>query len=130
MFKIGQTRKCSKYPCPVCGFGLDYPPEDFVICPSCGVEFGYETPGRSYYQLRQEWVQGGAHWSSRVIPEPAKWNPYLQMISQHLRYELPFFARATPTLLHIEQENVKVLVPWRVQEWDGLDRDRLSIVFR
>jgi predicted RNA-binding Zn-ribbon protein involved in translation (DUF1610 family) len=59
MFK--KLRKNEKrYPCPVCGFHLEYPPDDFNICPSCGVEFGYETASRSFYDLRREWINTGA----------------------------------------------------------------------
>lgn len=101
LFKIGHKRRGGEYPCPVCGFGLDYPPDDFVICPSCGVEFGYETAGRSFYQLREEWVNSGAHWASRVITEPDNWNPYLQMSNQRLLYSLPFRID-----LYLNQSNV------------------------
>lgn len=69
------------YTCPVCGFpGLENPPEDYVICPSCGVEFGYHDHLRSHAQLRHAWVQAGAHWYSGIVERPRGWNPWLQLI--------------------------------------------------
>jgi predicted RNA-binding Zn-ribbon protein involved in translation (DUF1610 family) len=80
-----------RYTCPVCGYdGLEYPPSDFTICPSCGVEFGYETAGRSLFELRQEWVSTGANWASRVDAKPKAWNPWLQLNNAHLIYTVPF----------------------------------------
>jgi hypothetical protein len=79
-----------RYPCPVCGYALEYPPDDFNICPSCGVEFGYETAGRSVAQLRREWVTTGARWASRVDPRPKNWNPWLQLIEAGFEYAVPF----------------------------------------
>jgi hypothetical protein len=75
----------------VCGYaGLEYPATDFTICPSCGVEFGYENAGRSFFELRQEWVNTGAHWASRVDAKPKTWNPWLQLNSARLIYRVPF----------------------------------------
>jgi len=68
-----------KYVCPICGYLLDFPPEDFNICPSCGVEFGYENTGRTYLELRQEWLNTGARWASKVIPKPKKWDAMEQL---------------------------------------------------
>jgi len=78
-----------RYPCPVCGFGLKYPPEDFNICPSCGVEFGAETSTYTLSELRDNWVKNGLHWSSRVHSVPAGWNPWLQLIQAGLGYAAP-----------------------------------------
>lgn len=62
------------YICPVCGFGgLSEPPENFVICPSCGTEFGYTDFMRTHDELRRRWIDGGLKWHSRVIPEPPNW---------------------------------------------------------
>jgi hypothetical protein len=68
-----------KYLCPICGYLMSYPADDFNICPSCGVEFGYETIDRSYSDLRKEWLASGANWASRVVPVPQNWNPYRQL---------------------------------------------------
>lgn len=68
--------------CPVCGYpDLEEPAFDefgsatFVICPSCGTEFGYHDATRSHEQLRQCWLANGACWHSRVVPAPAGWSP-------------------------------------------------------
>jgi hypothetical protein len=79
-----------RYACPVCGYDLEYPPEDFNICPSCGVEFGYETAGRSFFELRQEWIESGAQWASRVDTPPKNWNPWAQMTFARLIFSPPF----------------------------------------
>src|SRR5215471_10595632 len=89
MFTLKKNSE-GRHPCPVCGFGLKYPPDDFNICPSCGVEFGYETAGRSFHDLRQEWVDAGAHWSSQVHHPPNNWNPWLQLNEAKLIYNAPF----------------------------------------
>ena len=65
--------------CPVCGYGLNRPPEDFVICPSCGTEFGYDDSGTSHEELRQRWIATGPAWWSTVDQQPANWNPYQQL---------------------------------------------------
>jgi hypothetical protein len=71
--------KHKKYLCPICGYYLEYPPEDFNICPSCGVEFGYETASRSSEELRKEWLSTGARWASNVENEPNGWDAMLQL---------------------------------------------------
>jgi hypothetical protein len=67
--------------CPVCGYDkLRRPFEDEdIICPSCGTEFGYTDATRSHAELRQRWLDAGAHWYSRVTPEPPAWNAYEQL---------------------------------------------------
>ena len=69
-----------EHPCPVCGFGMDRPPDDFNICPSCGVEFGYGDSGSNYEALRKEWLRHGALWASRARPRPPGWNAYDQLL--------------------------------------------------
>jgi hypothetical protein len=78
------------YPCPTCGYPLDAPPEDSEICPSCGTQFGYSDSGRTYAQLRENWIRRGAPWHSRVHSAPPTWNPYLQLIRAGYRYAVPF----------------------------------------
>ena len=68
-----------KYLCPVCAYFLEYPPRDFNICPSCGVEFGYSDAGRTYEELRNEWLGSGAQWSSKTEPPPPGWNWLVQL---------------------------------------------------
>jgi hypothetical protein len=72
------------YTCPVCGYLLNDPAEDYNICPSCGTEFGLTDSGRTFKQLRDEWIQSGAHWHSRVTKIPKDWNPYVQMLNAGL----------------------------------------------
>jgi hypothetical protein len=76
--------------CPVCGYGLPKPAEDFTICPSCGVEFGYSDVGVSHRELRIEWITFGAPWSSVVVPRPYAWNPWDQLIQAGLSYDVPW----------------------------------------
>jgi hypothetical protein len=65
--------------CPVCGFGLDFPPEDFNICPCCGTEFGYDDASRSYSELRKRWLRDGALWWSQYLTPPLGWDPWEQI---------------------------------------------------
>jgi hypothetical protein len=76
--------KIQHYVCPVCGFILDFPPEDFNICPSCGVEFGAETSIYSIVELRKNWLDRGAPWSSRVQPRPIGWDPAWQLVNLYV----------------------------------------------
>lgn len=67
--------------CTVCGFnGLEEPPVNYTICPSCGTEFGYTDFMRSHEELRQRWEEGGLQWCSTVIPQPPKWNGFKQLL--------------------------------------------------
>jgi len=79
----------STHPCPVCGYGLTKPAADFTICPCCGIEFGYGDAGKSYQELRDEWVEYGTHWSSKVVTQPADWDPWKQLKSAALSYSVP-----------------------------------------
>jgi predicted RNA-binding Zn-ribbon protein involved in translation (DUF1610 family) len=104
MYAVRQQTK--RYPCPVCGYGLEHPAQDFNICPSCGVEFGYDTAGRSLSVLRAEWVATGACWTSRVDLKPKDWNPWLQLISAGFIYAVPFRADVKPD----QSWNEKILI--------------------
>jgi hypothetical protein len=76
-----------RHTCPVCGFtGLAEPPENFVICPSCGTEFGYTDFLRSHDELRDEWLASGARWHSTVIPPPPNWDGIRQLFNAGLGY--------------------------------------------
>src|ERR1700678_2745929 len=74
------------YVCPVCGYdNLRKPPRDHSICPSCGVEFGYDDAGprpaaEIHASLRRRWVARDAKWHSRRIPPPPNWNAWVQLI--------------------------------------------------
>lgn len=67
--------------CPVCGYGMQDPPADYNICPSCGTEFGYNDLNSSIEGLRNAWLQSGAGWWSTVDPIPEGWDPFQQLLS-------------------------------------------------
>lgn len=49
--------------CPVCMYTeLPYPPGDYHICPCCGTEFGNDDAELTHRQLRNKWIDQGAHW--------------------------------------------------------------------
>jgi hypothetical protein len=63
--------------CRICGFRPDTSPwgpdgrtPSFEICPSCGVEYGYEdsTP-TAVSRYRREWLNNGGIWSDASIPK-------------------------------------------------------------
>ncbi len=72
------------YTCPVCGYSMPDPPRDNNICPSCGVEFGYSDAGRSFDDLRREWIRIGMPWHSRFYRPPQGWSPQLQLLQSGL----------------------------------------------
>jgi hypothetical protein len=76
-----------KYLCPVCGYEMDDPPQDYNICPSCGTEFGYHDSGRTYEELRRIWLNSGAPWWSPVDKKPLGWNPYKQLFEAGLGFQ-------------------------------------------
>ncbi len=68
------------YICPVCGYNkLRRPPEDFLICPSCGTQFDYTDSNTSHRELRERWKHNGMRWYSRRIPQPSFWSPEIQL---------------------------------------------------
>jgi hypothetical protein len=69
----------NQYTCPVCGFGMEDPPCDYNICPSCGTEFGHHDVNASVESLRAEWLRRGALWWSAVDVCPDNWDPYGQV---------------------------------------------------
>lgn len=59
------------YTCPVCGFdNLEYPPQDFTICPSCGTEFGFDDVNYSIPELKARWIKDGRQWWSNDVQFP------------------------------------------------------------
>lgn len=68
------------YTCPVCGFTMPAPPSDFNICPSCGTEFGNDDTDWTFEQLRQAWLEKGAHWWSNTQVPPPNWSPVEQVL--------------------------------------------------
>ena len=65
--------------CPVCGYRMEEPPEQYNICASCGTEFGVHDVNASIEELRVAWLRTGPNWFSSVDPEPQDWNPFLQI---------------------------------------------------
>lgn len=52
--------------CPVCGYAqLVGPPKDYLICPSCGTEFGSDDVAVTHEELRIAWLAAGSPWFSR-----------------------------------------------------------------
>ncbi len=78
--------------CPVCGYELDRPawnglsPSD-EICPSCGIQYGYDDAAGGDLQLRRQvyntwrkdWIARGMPWSSVGQQPPEGWNPREQL---------------------------------------------------
>lgn len=63
--------------CRVCGcepadapWGPDGLTPTFEICPSCGVEFGYEDGTLSgIRRYRDQWLEAGGRWSDNSVPD-------------------------------------------------------------
>lgn len=67
------------YPCPVCDYnGLELPPQNHTICPSCGTQFGLDTVFHSIPELRQRWLAKGALWWSESDVPPPGWEGLAQ----------------------------------------------------
>ncbi len=108
--------------CPVCGYNrLSRPAEDFLICPSCGTEFGYHDANTSVETLRLEWIASGAPWRSLVIARPADWNPILQLVRSNLVpgliEALKPAANTAPTSSSVQMQiNISGSVRYQLQE--------------
>ena len=105
--------------CPVCGYAqLEFPPEDFTICPSCGTEFGYQDTMKSHEQLRAEWIASGPLWHSRVIRPPAFWNPFDQLIQAGFGADLPYLdgLRFTQVVTYASLETITPVNPAEIRE--------------
>jgi hypothetical protein len=68
-----------KYLCPVCGFKMEAPPEDYNTCASCGTEFGFHDRNSSIEFIRRVWVYRGMKWWSPYEAPPPNWNPKRQL---------------------------------------------------
>ena len=60
---------------------MEDPPADYNICPSCGTEFGLHDVNTSIDNLRLAWLGTGPRWWSVVDPQPANWDPMLQLVT-------------------------------------------------
>lgn len=81
--------------CPICGYDIyskynekpwngDSP--SYIICPSCGVEFGYGDFSKTvnerkcrHDQLRQNWIVEGMFWHGELTEKPKDWDPQKQL---------------------------------------------------
>ncbi len=80
------------YICPICGFVLDFKPwsdnsPSEEICPSCGMQFGYDDAAGGnkekrleiYKSWRKKWIKEGMKWWSEGQSHPENWNPNEQL---------------------------------------------------
>ena len=76
-----------EFTCPICGWphlNKDPTTLSYEICPSCGVEFGYEAV-EDYMALRILWVQQGMKFWADAIKNPGaprapeNWDPVEQL---------------------------------------------------
>lgn len=68
------------YLCPVCGYNkLEYPPDNYNICPCCGTEFENDDFDTTHEVLRQDWINKGCRWWSNYDRRPDDWNPEEQL---------------------------------------------------
>jgi len=58
---------------------MEFPADDYNICPCCGTEFGYDDAGTTHIALRAKWVKRRARWWSPNLHPPADWNAYSQL---------------------------------------------------
>jgi len=78
--------------CPVSGYTLDFAPwvdtsPADEICPSCGIQFGYDDPAGGdlearnnvYDTWRESWIKKGMRWFSSGVAQPPDWNPEEQL---------------------------------------------------
>lgn len=57
-----------QYTCPVCFYTLlERPPEDDLICPCCGVHFGYDDVGQTHAALGAMWRADRHQWRERAL---------------------------------------------------------------
>lgn len=73
--------------CPACNYPLGFQPwknnlPSDEICPSCGIQFGYDdAKGKNeeerkdiYTEWREKWIKSGKKWWSET-KKPNDWNP-------------------------------------------------------
>lgn len=99
------------FTCPVCYYDqLEEPATDYNICECCGTEFGTDDDGRSWDQLRAEWIRCGARWF--LDDPPPLWNPFKQLLVANF---MPSYATGVtvsshaPSIERIIQQDAKNL---------------------
>ena len=65
--------------CPVCGYQMSEPANNYNVCSSCGTEFGVSDVNSSLADLRDAWLESGPTWWSKAEEMPENWNPLKQM---------------------------------------------------
>ncbi len=81
-FRLFQSTMPNLNICPVCGYGMEDPPNDWNICQCCGTEFGYDDSGTTYEALRAKWLRNGAKWWGQRLTPPENWSAESQVSSQ------------------------------------------------
>lgn len=85
------------------------PPTDYLICPSCGTEFGYDDFATTHEELRNEWIANGSHWFSQATLPPPNWNSITQLSNAGLLpAESTTHASRTEYVEQIIQKGVQV----------------------
>jgi hypothetical protein len=92
--------------CPVCGYEMEYAPEDYNICPSCGTEFGVNDRLSTLEKLREAWVSSGMKWWSSVDPQPEPWKPEEQL-RRTLITDAPWLVRKGPQVSAVLRAEVE-----------------------
>ena len=78
----------------MCGYDLGFRPWDgrlpsFELCPSCGIQFGYDDHAvwedaslreSIYLEWRRKWIRAGMPWSSVGQEPPPNWEPRKQLV--------------------------------------------------
>ena len=81
--------------CPVCYFpNMQYPAEDYNICPCCGTEFGNHDDDYSLSELRDMWIARGCPWFFEN--PPIGWNASLQLYGGYVAV-VPFAEYSIPS---------------------------------
>ncbi len=124
------TEKLPDNVCPVCGYdNLTHPPKDYMICPCCGTEFGYDDFTATHEELRQEWMSNGCQWFSSRVLAPTGWDPVAQLRTLELRI-LPQDAGTYRYCIAVNTEanenfsvtqlEIPVMEDWRAKNfWDA-----------
>ncbi len=89
---MGVWEDTVSYQCLVCAYAqMPLPPNDYNICPCCGIEYGLDDAFESYEDLRDEWLLAGGPWFSDADPylQPANWNPWSQLEAAQFPYNVP-----------------------------------------
>jgi hypothetical protein len=71
---------------------MESPPEDHVICPCCGTQFGYDDVAHTYLELRNIWLRKGGRWFNIECPSLVTrdgWNAWDQLDASLLPYDVP-----------------------------------------